>query len=149
MGLDMYLSARRHINDYNEKDVPVAAAITAAIPGLEAFKVSGVRVEIGYWRKANAIHRWFVENVQDGRDDCQESWVDREDLEELLELVKTVEANPEQAEELLPATSGFFFGSTEYDEGYRDDLCLTRKILEQALNSDVLEGWDFYYQASW
>lgn len=26
--------------------------------------------EVGYWRKANQIHNFFVENVQDGEDDC-------------------------------------------------------------------------------
>lgn len=26
--------------------------------------------EVGYWRKANAIHRFFVDAVQDGEDDC-------------------------------------------------------------------------------
>ena len=26
--------------------------------------------EVGYWRKANAIHRFFVEAVQDDEDDC-------------------------------------------------------------------------------
>lgn len=27
--------------------------------------------EIGYWRKANHIHKWFVDCVQDGEDDCE------------------------------------------------------------------------------
>ena len=26
--------------------------------------------QIASWRKANAIHKWFVDNVQDGVDDC-------------------------------------------------------------------------------
>ena len=30
---------------------------------------------VGYWRKANAIHNWFVQNVQDNRDECQKSYV--------------------------------------------------------------------------
>ena len=25
----------------------------------------------GYWRKANQIHKWFVDNVQGGIDDCR------------------------------------------------------------------------------
>ncbi len=42
---------------------------------------------VGYWRKANAIHRWFVENVQDGEDDCDyHREVTAEDLEELRDL---------------------------------------------------------------
>ena len=26
--------------------------------------------EVMYWRKANYIHNWFVENIQNGSDDC-------------------------------------------------------------------------------
>jgi len=37
-----------------------------------------------YWRKANHIHRWFVDNCQDGIDECQLSEVTRKDLNELL-----------------------------------------------------------------
>lgn len=42
--------------------------------------------EVGYWRKANAIHKWFVENVQDGVDDCDYYEVTKEQLEELREI---------------------------------------------------------------
>ena len=26
---------------------------------------------VGYWRKANAVHKWFVDHVQSGEDDCK------------------------------------------------------------------------------
>jgi hypothetical protein len=42
-------------------------------------------VEVGYWRKANAIHKWFVDNVQDGYDDCDYYEVTKEKLKELLD----------------------------------------------------------------
>src|ERR1017187_4553583 len=42
--------------------------------------------EVAYWRKANAIHGWFVNNVQNGIDQCQESVVTREQLNELLSV---------------------------------------------------------------
>lgn len=39
---------------------------------------------IAYWRKANAIHQWFVDHVQDGEDDCDyHREVTKEDLERL------------------------------------------------------------------
>ena len=41
--------------------------------------------KVGYWRKANQVHKWFVDNVQDGDDDCGTYPVTREQLEELLE----------------------------------------------------------------
>lgn len=47
--------------------------------------------EIGYWRKANQIHKWFVDNVQDGVDDCDyHHEVTKEKLEKLLDTCKTV-----------------------------------------------------------
>ena len=46
-----------------------------------------VSFEAGYWRKANQIHKWFVENVQEGKDDCGEYYVSREQLLALLEIV--------------------------------------------------------------
>lgn len=47
--------------------------------------------EVGYWRKANQIHNWFVENIQDGEDDCcYHREVTKEDLEELLMLCERI-----------------------------------------------------------
>ena len=46
--------------------------------------------EVAYWRKANAIHKWFVDNIQDHQDDCGEYIVPREKLVELLETVEEV-----------------------------------------------------------
>jgi hypothetical protein len=45
---------------------------------------SEVIEEVMYWRKANQIHKWFVDNVQDGVDDCKEYWVSEEKLQELF-----------------------------------------------------------------
>ena len=47
--------------------------------------------EIGYWRKANQIHKWFVDNVQGGEDDCgYHDEVTKEVLENLLAICKKV-----------------------------------------------------------
>lgn len=52
--------------------------------------------EIGYWRKANQIHNWFVEHVQDGEDDCcYHNEVTKELLEELLDTCEEVLASCE------------------------------------------------------
>ena len=47
------------------------------------FPMYDVFEQVGYWRKANAIHRWFVQNVQAGVDDCGTYVVTREQLEQL------------------------------------------------------------------
>lgn len=43
-----------------------------------------LRGNAGYWRKTNAVHRFFVEHAQGGEDDCGEYDVDRGVLRELL-----------------------------------------------------------------
>ena len=34
------------------------------------FPRSSLETEVAYWRKANAVHAWFVDRVQGGEDDC-------------------------------------------------------------------------------
>lgn len=46
--------------------------------------------ECAYWRKANAIHNWFVQNVQNGVDDRDIYLVTREQLEQLKEACEMV-----------------------------------------------------------
>ena len=105
--------------------------------------------EVAYWRKANHIHNWFVQKVQNGVDECQESLVTREQMEELLAECKAVVENPSDAAEHLPTQSGFFFGGTEYDEYYMEDIKNTIEALERELAYPVDEGTKYYYQSSW
>ena len=145
MGLDMYLYAERYVSDYNEEGKELSNKLFEAT----GRRITSIRTEVGYWRKANAIHKWFVDNCQDGRDECQSTFVPDEKLEELLETVKQVLADPKLATELLPTTDGFFFGGAEYDSWYIQDLEETKDILERVLNDRSLDNWDFYYQSSW
>jgi hypothetical protein len=110
-------------------------------------KVSYIVEEVGYWRKANQIHQWFVDNVQGGVDDCRDAYVERAKLEELLNLCKIVSIDKDKAEQLLPTASGFFFGGTGYDEWYYEQINETIEILEEAL-SDT-EADHFEYHSSW
>ena len=103
--------------------------------------------EVGYWRKANQIHQWFVDNVQGGVDDCRDAYVERDKLQELLNICKIVSIDKDKAEQLLPTASGFFFGGTEYDEWYYQDIQSTIEILEEALSDE--EADHFEYHSSW
>lgn len=103
--------------------------------------------ELIYWRKANAIHRWFVINVQDYNDDCEIYLVSKEKLEELLYTCKEVLNDYTKARELLPTQEGFFFGSTLYDDDYFDDIIFTMNNLIKVLNRKDLKN--LYYCSSW
>ena len=136
--------------------------------------------ELGYWRKANAIHKWFVENVQDDVDDCRYYEVSKEKLQELLDICIEIKTkckmkkgkiqngltmqdgkwrpifedgeyieNSEVADELLPTQDGFFFGSTNYDQWYMDDIKYTIDILTKALETVDFDREMVVYSSSW
>jgi hypothetical protein len=145
MGLDMYLHKQTYIgNAYRE---PKDRVSVIGAKGVKNNRITYITEEVAYWRKVNAIHRWFVENVQNNVDECQRSFVSREQLQELLATVKVVLKDHEQATELLPTQPGFFFGSTEYDKDYFDSLEETKKMLTAVLKEN--HDADFYYQSSW
>lgn len=148
MGLDMYLTAERFIWFDEDQLKEAVAKVIPRAPG-EARSIS---FDVGYWRKANAIHKWFVDNVQNGEDNCQRYYVSKEQLRELYDTVAIVLAGNGKPEEDLPTQEGFFFGSPAYDEWYMDDLRYTQDILGKILQFlDSKEGkhWDIYYQSSW
>ena len=151
MGLDMYLEARRNLWSFYEEDQRKADLVASVFPELDGIgKIDSVGVELMYWRKANAIHKWFVDNVQDGRDECQRTFVEREKLQHLYNIIEQVlkDNTIETAKDLLPTESGFFFGGTDYDRYYWESLEETKQKLEKILAMD-LDKWDIYYQSSW
>ena len=141
MGLDMYLSAKKYIGSDE----------AVKVEGVEAgsMRLKGVTYEGMYWRKANQIHNWFVEHVQGGVDNCQEYYVDKEILADLMNVCGEVIADPSKAEELLPSSGGFFFGSTDYDEWYWENVKRTHEELKELLKLDLGYEWSFSYQSSW
>jgi hypothetical protein len=150
MGLDMYLEAGHYISEYKEENKEFIEAIKRTAPlGLNEFSPRNIEFELAYWRKANAIHGWFVKNVQDGKDECQTSYVSLEKLKELKETCEKVLENKELAADLLPSTSGFFFGSYEYDEWYERDLINTIERLDKILKHPLAHKWYIQYRASW
>lgn len=147
MGLDMFFSAKRYIW-FNEGELQ--GEVAKAFPNLpEGVKPQEVSFEVGYWRKANHIHRWFVDNVQDGKDDCGDYWVSDEKVDELLDICEKVLADHSLAEELLPTQSGFFFGGTAYDEFYISDVEKTVEIMKRAKELRKDRNYQLEYRASW
>jgi hypothetical protein len=147
MGLDMYLYANKRIstNYGDEKDMNFANKVAEHL-GVNDLSAE-ISFQVAYWRKANEIHNFFISKCANGVDECQTIDVERGELEELLELCKYVIEHPEEAEQKLPTKSGFFFGSTDYDDYYFDVLKETVTKLEKALK---LKDIDYFtYRASW
>lgn len=148
MGLDMYLSAKRYIwfNEQTTKNSIKALDI----PGIDTLDPKEISCSAVYWRKANQIHRWFVVNVQNLKDECEEYDVSLDQLKSLLADCQAAKANPDQAAEILPPYPGFFFGSTAIDEFYWQDIDETISELEKIINNPAFqEGWEFTYRSSW
>jgi hypothetical protein len=167
MGLDMYLTKKTYIGANYEHRLftGVSGKIDITIKdspiNINFNRVRSISEQVGYWRKANQIHNWFVDNVQNGEDDYREHSVIREDFENLLKsvnLVLNAKGTPEESSVIadnLPPTDGFFFGSTEIDEWYWTDLELTKQIVSDVLaemdeDSKNPDMWaDYYYFSSW
>lgn len=160
MGLDQYLYAKKYYSDtkfWGEDNAKMFENIVSAanLSGFthkenENFNSAYVEVQCAYWRKANHIHSWFVNNVQDGNDNCADYYVSVEQLEELADICERVIADPSIGEEILPTQSGFFFGGTEYDEWYLQDTDYTAKRLRFLLEEAKKDGHvTFCYSSSW
>jgi hypothetical protein len=204
MGLDMYIN--RKVRGYRKSDGTLSQSMDDYVS--DEFGCGNgetVVTEVAYWRKANAIHKWFVDNVQDGEDNCQESDIDIDTLKRLRDLCievfsrmqgmvlrvpkKDVDkfkefygdkkeykqrividpknldaieyatgyhvvADTSACQELLPTTSGFFFGNTEYDGNYFWSLYKTIKMIDRIIAQDEEDRKngivaDYAYQASW
>lgn len=249
MGLDMYLYRKQHygFNDgiKEAKIIDKEGKEKAVIPA-GRHDMLHIETNIAYWRKANQVHNWFVEVCGGGEDECQDIYVDKEKLEELLAICKEIKSkakmvkayakngsgsisgdkvvekvvpifggegderylaevkatgeevkyadlkpgdwykfdhefcgetvaekvkaglddhytmgeimvNAERIADLLPTTSGFFFGSTDYDCYYMADIDDTIKQLEEVLadHKKLVESGlkeydiDYIYRASW
>ena len=177
MGLDMYLYRKTYVQSFDAEKKDIVTQVKVVDKknkyGINPDKVVYITEEVGYWRKANAIHNFFI--TQTGKEDnCEPIRIPIGILRNLYERCKTIlkdntqekeeiyqdlEGNEKarmvkvlkddtKAKELLPTCEGFFFGSTEYDEWYVDDLERTIEILEPLINSE--DGWsEIIYEASW
>ena len=162
MGLDQYLRATKYVskwdysNDYKDKTITQEYQDLLPMDTPDITKhgqFAGITVEypVGYWRKANAIHNYFVQTVGGGVDECQEMYVPRDMLSYLRESCQAVLSSDnmeEKAQEVgLETVDGFFFGDTEYGEWYTLDLQLTIEIIDHVLT--LPEEYSLHYQASW
>lgn len=185
----MYAARRFYVqsSDFTPEERRCSVVATCAgrpLQNLDSKRISVIEEDVMYWRKANHIHAWFVDNVQSGKDDCGTYFVSKDKLVELLSACqKVIEASklvggtvwagtswtlgssapvehriagrviedPTVAKQLLPTRAGFFFGGTEYDESYLDEVKRTQawvfKMLSDLKTATVRT--DIRYSSSW
>ena len=178
MGLDQYLRRCTSVHSFwlnspKIKELGLAPKIILEdLEDIDPDKICSIVEEICYWRKCNAIHRWFVENVQEGEDDCGTYYVGRDQLKELLTTCEEIwefylenknnHGQPnEEAKQFalvgLPNGEGFFFGNQSYDKDYFEwQIQPTIEMLKPIVgNYGTVDGSEslllqqFEYQASW
>jgi len=185
MGLDMSLYAYRSMVFENDSIFDeIKKFITIPFPNAT---LNNIQVEVMYWRKANAIHNWFVKNCTNGVEWCYPTQVFITQLVKLKDICKEVldhselvpakiidsytyqlsssgvlveNANmidgyvildPTFARKHLPTVDGFFFGSTDYNQWYYENVKYTYDGLNTILSIDPseLRNWNFLYEAIW
>jgi len=145
MGLDMYLKKRVYVGanfEHNEVKGKIELESRGKPVKINFKNVTSIIEEVAYWRKANAIHNWFVQNVQDDVDNCAEYYVSFEQLVELRETC--INALETKNADLLEPVEGFFFGSTEIDDYYWNNIKYTIEAL-----SYLNENASYFYSSSW
>lgn len=179
LGLDQWLYKETYVKNWGHTEEDKRHTVTVTGPAAEQInfaKVSTIKEEVQYWRKANMIHQFFMGDEENGssvyvssdqlidlHERCAKiiancpledgvinngqslkdgEWVKNTELGKVL-------TNVALAQELLPTTSGFFFGSTDYDEYYLADIQETHDMLEELFKQPKWEHSDYSYEASW
>ena len=97
-----------------------------------------------YFRKVNFIYEYFRNDMVN-----ESCIVDKSRIGNLIDLCEDVlshKGDEDYARENLPTTSGFFFGSTDYDDWYWHDVkdCIKQmRKLYKAMSDDDFVVWDF------
>ena len=153
----MYLPKKIYIKNWEHTSKEYRSKLSLKIGGkkIDTKKAKHVELEVAYWRNANMIHQWFIENVQEGVDNCAQYYVDYQQLVELYKICVGVKELFEQygaseefeklAKEVLP---NFFISVSilnyEYAEEYMTDIESTIEQLK-----DLSKDEEYYYQSSW
>jgi hypothetical protein len=171
MGLDSYLRKESYVKNWKhqtpeEKHTVVVLKGGFVRPDIKPERVSLITEQVGYWRKFNALHGWFVNECGLGVDECQRIDVSVHNLKKLLGLLKEVkeligdsclgltEETIEKVMEIFPTMRGFFFGSTDIDEYYNLYIAETIDLLDDIIKEDeenTKNGLisEYHYRASW
>lgn len=106
----MYMYAERYISStdtFDEQDPQKYKQILeiANMDNLPKGDLSNiyVKTQVGYWRKANAIHGWLIRNCADNIDNCEEFVIQPEQLIQLRDECVLALANRHNATKPIEA----------------------------------------------
>lgn len=158
MGLDMflYIQKEKYISAYqNSDELQYPENILTYITFKDKCIIDIIKYKVGYWRKANAIHNWIVENCAYGEDCAQEIYINIKQLKLLLDTCNQVLLDHTLASSLLPTKQGFFFDCLDYNEYYYHNIERTIEILNPVIkfmenhkNTEDYD-WSVIYHANW
>jgi hypothetical protein len=175
MGLDMYLYKKTYVKNWEHTSKELKHSFSVKMGGkvredIKPERISYITEEVAYWRKFNALHGWFVENCADGKDECQEIYVEEGKMEEVLKVLKQVSellnnSKPvvkvlqdwngkdyevttfeceDEVKDIFSPTHGFFFGSDCIDRYYKEEVENTIEVIENLLkekeSDDIARG---------
>ena len=99
-----------------------------------------------YFRKVNFLFKYYEDRGK--MYDQYYAFTDADDIDDLIYRCEQVLKDHSLAHSLLPTQSGFFFGSTDYDDWYFSDVkdCLKqmkkyRKLLKEGVTGYVIFSW--------
>ncbi|MGL5958681.1 MAG: hypothetical protein ACRCZZ_08870 [Phocaeicola sp.] len=143
MGLDMYLfkaklsPSQQKVIDKNGVNSMEASKIYRAVTWDSHLD------EVVYWRKASAIHDWFVSNIQNGVDECYEYAVS---IDELYHLKSVCEQALETRDmKHLPSRPSTFVSY----QRYWDSIESTTEVLQDILSDKIDDDEVYIYSSSW
>jgi len=144
MGLDAYLTKKTYIGA-NWKFNEIAGNINITRQGelvpIKFDRVTYILENMAYWRNCRAIHQWFVDNLQEGNDDCRPVELERSTLERLLSECKRVILDPSRMNALIPSPY-----TEEEENRYFAELRDAVLVLEEVLSEP---GNEYEYNSSW
>jgi len=158
MGLDMFIykvkktdHTIKELSDLNidpkEDDPAFAEFLPLHTPFDTMPDYKSIFKQVAYWRKFNALHQWFVTHVQLGIDNCGLYELDQDVLRSCHDVLE--EAFYKKNHYILPPTQGFFWGSTEIDDYYWNNVEESIQTISHLIDDTDWATERLFYQSSW
>lgn len=118
--------------------------------GLDIFFNKKKVTRLECFRKVNFLVKFFADKGFNVKYQIP-YYIRKEDAEDLLKRCEQVLKDHDKCKELLPTMSGFFFGSTAYDDYYFSDVEEVRNFVKNKLlpKFDGLQDDEGLYFETW